>query len=358
MVGERSGFGNLFKPPPPVVMQKTVLIAIVAVVAIVAVGGGAMAIMQMNSDSSETADTIVGHSFEYKVVGNHDDKLVSGTQIVTILSEKDNRYEVKTERNVYADTTHGSRTVLWDDVNTEWKNINDIVKPGTFSKDFKLGTYWGEKNVKVYTKTVDSTKTTSYVAYEKISFETVVEDGDNLYIYMMNKTNFMNEDKSVTPHSYKMTLSLEGTMIDTSDPSTLYNLTGTMSEELIDATGTASETKTKTLIKMGLITITDSEETEWSYDDEDFDSHYGTKSGTSNVTTMWGTVITDVYVKTANGYTATTYLYKDLIPVKISMTGIADDYTMDVTYTFSEFVLDDESLDSLEKLDKAIEKLS
>ena len=189
-------------------MQKSALIAVIAVVAVVAVGGGAAAFMLMNNgNSSETADTIVGHAFEYRVVGNHEDKLVSGTQTVTILSEKDGKYEVKTERNIYADTTLGSRTVLWNDVNTEWKSVDDIVKPGTFSKDSKLNTYWGEKDVKIYTKTVSSVKTTSYVAYEKISFETVVEDGDNLYIYMMNKTDFMKNDKSVTPHSYKMALS-------------------------------------------------------------------------------------------------------------------------------------------------------
>ena len=339
-------------------MQKTVLIAIVAVVAVAAVGGGAAAIMLMNGDSSETADTIVGHSFEYRVVGNHDGKLVSGTQTVTILSEKDNKYEIKTERNVYTDTALGSRTVLWNDVNTEWKNVDDIVKPGTFSKDSKLNTYWGEKDVKVYTKTVSSVKTTSYVAYEKISFETVVEDGDNLYVYMMNKTDFMNKDKSITPHSYKMTLSVEGTMTSISNPSTSYNLTGSMSYERIDATGTADETKEKVLIKMGSVTITDSEETAWDYDGDDSDNDYGTKSGTSNITTMWGTVTADVYVKTVDGNTTTTYLYKDLVPVKVSYTGTSDGYTMDMTYTFSEFVIDGESLDSLEKLDKAIAELS
>ena len=340
-------------------MQKSALIAVIAVVAVVAVGGGAAAFMLMNNgNSSETADTIVGHAFEYRVVGNHEDKLVSGTQTVTILSEKDGKYEVKTERNIYADTALGSRTVLWNDVNTEWKNVDDIVKPGTFSKDSKLNTYWGEKNVKVYTKTVSSVKTTSYVAYEKISFETVVEDGDNLYVYMMNKTDFMKNDKSVTPHSYKIGLSLEGTMTSISNPSTSYNLTGSMSGERLDVTGTANEMKTKTLIKMGSITITDSEETEWEYDGDDSDNDYGTKSGTSNITTMWGVVTADVYVKTEGGNTTTTYLYKDLVPVKVSVTGVSGDYNMDMTYTSSEFTLDGESLDSLEKLDKAIAELS
>lgn len=344
-------------------MQKSTLIAVIAVVAVVAVGGGAAAFMLMNNGNSsetaesETADTVVGYAFEYRVVGNHEDKLVSGTQTVTILSEKDGKYEVKTERNIYADTALGSRTVLWNDVNTEWKNVDDIVKPGTFSKNSKLNTYWGEKDVKVYSKTVSSVKTTSYVAFEKISFETVVEDGDNLYIYMMNKTDFMKNDKSVTPHSYKMALSLEGTMTSISDPSTSYSLTGTMSSERLDVTGTADEDKQKTLIKMESITITDTEETKWNYYEES-DNDDGTKSGTSNITTMWGVVTADVYVKTEGGNTTTTYLYKDLVPVKVSITGVSDGYNMDMTFTFSEFVIDGEALDSLEKLDKAIKELS
>lgn len=92
--------------------------------------------------------------------------------------------------------------------------------------------------------------------------------------------------------------------------------------------------------------------------EEESDNDDGTKSGTSNITTMWGVVTADVYVKTEGGDTITTYLYKDLVPVKVSITGVSDGYNMDMTLTFSEFVIDGEALDSLEKLDKAIKELS
>ena len=120
-------------------MDIKVIIAI-ATVAVVAIGGAGFAIHNALKDTSETDSTIVGHNFEYRVVGNYEDKTLGGTQKVTILSEDDTRYEVKTVRNIYAETNLGSRTILYDDTNTEWKNKNDIIKPGVYSKDSKMNT--------------------------------------------------------------------------------------------------------------------------------------------------------------------------------------------------------------------------
>lgn len=331
-------------------MQKTTLVAIIVAAVIVVCGAAAVVIMN-NNNSSETADTIVGHTFEYKVVGNYEGAIVSGTQKVTVLSEKDERYEVKTERNIYADTSGGTRTVLWNDAETEWKNKTDITKPGTYSKEYKLSTYWGTKTSKVYTSTVDSVKTTSYVLYDKISFETVVEDGDNLYIYMMNSTDFMKGGKSAEPKVYKVSFDVDGTLV-TADSST-YALGGNIDVEIIDATGTANEVKNHVEVKLDTTTITNETTTSWELQNNS-DSR-GTKSGTSKVSTIWGVLDTTVYTSTKEGATNTSYYYKDIVPVKMSYLYDNGTNTIEFTAAVTEIAVGEEKINTLDDLNKLID---
>ena len=329
-------------------MQKSSLIAIV-IVAIVAVGGGA-AVLVLNGDSSETADTIVGHTFEYRVVGNHEDKLVSGTQTLNVLSENDTRYEIKTVREVYTDTSGGTRSVLWNDVKTDWVKKTDITSPGKFSKDYKLDTYWGTKDAKMYTNTVNGVKTTSYVAFDKISFETVVEDGDNLYIYMMDKTDFMKKDKSYTPPKMKITMALSGTMTVSSNPNNKYSIGGSVETELIDSTGVAFKFTIREIMLVEGITFSDDTQTMWGYSDSD-DSDDGIKSGTANVDTIWGNVLTTVYIDTEDGVKKTTYLYKDL-PVKMTYSMVDQHASMEITQTITEVIVNGVYIDTIKQLDE------
>ena len=333
-------------------MKKATLIAII--VAVVLIAGGSIAIMMKNGgDSSQTADTIVGHTFEYRVVGNYEDKTITGTQEVSILSEKDDRYEVKTVRNVFVDSSNGTRTVLWDDANTEWKDSTDISHPGTFSEEYKLNTYWGVKDSKVYTSTVNSVKTTSYVLYDKISFETVVEDGDNLYIYMMDDTDFIKESKSVTAHNFGVSFSIIGTSVSKADSNTSYSITGSANMDRIDATGTANEFKTSVDMLFSIFPIKE-ENTSWTLRDNS--NNYGTKSGTSKVSTVWGTLDTTVYVSTEDGQKNTNYLYRDIIPVKVSSLADNESFTQEYAMTLTKMVMDGENIDTIKKLDDFIDK--
>ena len=331
-------------------MQKVAIIAI-AVVAVLAIGGGAgFAIYNALKDTSETDSTIVGHEFEYKVVGNYEDKTLGGTQKVTILSEDDTKYEVKTVRNIYAETSLGSRTILYDDSNTEWKIKDDITKPGTFSKDSKMNTYWGEKDVKVYTKTESSAKTTSYVAYEAISFETTVEDGDNLFIYMLKDSDFMKKDKVDSPKTFKLSMVVtgSGTVLGIN-----YNITGNMSSETVDQTGTANKTRVITKMYMGAITISDEDKTSWSLKGESKENDYGTKTGTSTITTTWGSLETDVYSKTDGDQTSTTYVYKDVLPIKVIISQQGET-PMEISVEFDGFEYDGKKIESKADLDDLI----
>ena len=337
-------------------MQKTAIIAI-AVVAVLAVGGGAgfLIYKALDKDTSETDSTIVGHDFEYRVVGNYDSKTLGGTQKVTILSEDDTRYEVKTVRNIYTETELGTRATLYDDTNTEWKNKDDITKPGKFVKDSKMNTYWGEKDTKVYSKTESTVTTTWNVAYGAISFETTVEDGGNLFIYMLKDSDYMKKGKVDEPRDFKLSLEITGTYTYTST-STTYNITGSMSAERLDATGTANETKTTTKMNMGAIPISDKVETKWSLSDDSDDSEYGTKTGTATVSTVWGSLDTDVYSETKDGTTSTTYVYRDVLPIKIVSSTTAAEYSMEISMIFDSFAYDGNEVKSKADLDDLIDK--
>ena len=350
----------ILSPPLYPSMQKTAIIAI-AVVAVLAIGGGAgfLIYKALNKDTSETDSTIVGHEFEYRVVGNYEDKLLGGTQKVTILTEDDTRYEVRTVRNIYSETELGTRTTLYDDTNTEWKIKDDITKPGKFVKDSKMNTYWGEKDTKVYTKTESTVTTTWNVAYGAISFETTVEDGDNLFIYMLKNSDYMKKSKVDEPRDMKLSLAITGTY---SSSLVSGNITGNMSSERLDATGTASMSKNTMKMTMETMTIVDKTETKWSLreasDSGSGDSEYGTKTGTATVSTTWGSLETDVYSKSDAEGTTTTYVYRDVLPIKIVQSGTTATYTMELSMIFDSFTYDGKEIKSKADLDSLIDKES
>ena len=147
-------------------MQKntTIIVAIVAAVVVVAAAIGAAVLMNSNSNTPETKDSIVGCYFDYKVVGNYgeDNEQITGSIRLTILSETEEKFEIKTETDVYRTSAIGSKTVIENSVKTEWENKSEYYTPSETVSDTQINTYWGQKDCKKYVETEDGTTITTY----------------------------------------------------------------------------------------------------------------------------------------------------------------------------------------------------
>lgn len=348
-------------------MEKKTTIIVAVVVAVIVVAAAISAVVIVNNNNNKTPDTkdsVVGCYFDYKVVGDVTDKYypLSGTYKMKITDESETQYRVEYDIDTYYTNETGIKTTFLKKVDSKWEDKTELIGDPKDATEKKINTMWGEQNCNKYViDDVDAKATdTVYAGYNnQVIFEEVLNsnDSDNPYIFiiMLKDTDFINKGKSDALPLITMTADITG---KATYSKTTYDITGSMKYEMLDQTGTCYQTKSTTTMKYGTEDPTTTTETRWTEDTES-EEGIGVKTTTEKLSTSkWGGVEVDVYEKTesTSGYTnvATTYVYKDTVPLKFTMlstsTSSPSTYSYEMSIVFTSFAKDGKDVTDLDDI--------
>lgn len=247
-----------------------------------------------------------GQSFGYRIVGQDENGLVSGTLEMTYEDTGDDNYligwgyEMSDSANSFSEGAGG----LTAPKDAPWST------DGIFTGFTEIETLWGPR-ITDCTLVYRDDGLLSFYAADGILYEAVLERGDTLIILQLVGSDLLGRC-TVPPKTWSYSMGITGSaLVD----GTASEVSGRSDTAHLDSTSLYDLASESFEVSVGGKPMWDYEELSWSMGDSIID--FGTFLGTETISTVWGEVEAEVFFTEYIGGETTVYVYQGSVPLRM-----------------------------------------